>query len=90
MARYVYTGPEESRGDVPSFEFDEGLVYPPRLREMVEAGHVVRTDVETAPAPVEAAPETVSAPEGLTETPAPKERVRPPRPGTRPATKARK
>lgn len=92
--RYVYIGPDDERGDVPTFGFDEGVVHPDRLRQMVASGHVRRIDAPEAPVPVE--PVVAPRPEAgeeltkATETPVRRASARPTRPAPAPAKRARR
>lgn len=87
MATHKYVGPEDENRDVPRYGFDEGVLFPPRLAELIAAGHVVKVGAETAPA---AAPEPAPAPEEQPKATATPARVRAARPTTRPSAPARK
>ena len=40
MAKYVYTGPPELRGVVPSWGFDDGVLADDHLKALMARGHV--------------------------------------------------
>jgi hypothetical protein len=89
MAKYRFTGPEP-RDDVPA-SFEEGVIAPWTLAELIDAGHVERLDAP-APAPVpEPAPEPAPAPEDATKATATVGARRPSRPAApaRPAARKR-
>lgn len=48
MARYLYIGPPEERGSVPSWGFDDGVLEPGHLNSLVGRGYV--RDLTVSPA----------------------------------------
>lgn len=66
MARYVYIGPPEQRGQVPGHGFEEGVLSPDHVRQLIERGHLrdlsVPLEPESEPDPVEAAEQPDPAP----------------------------
>ena len=40
MPRYVYTGPAEERGSIPSWGFDDGILAPDQLAALIGRGRV--------------------------------------------------
>lgn len=57
MARYIYTGPPESRGSVPGTSFDEGVIGPDHLKTLIDRGWAQEHTV----APVAAVIEPIEA-----------------------------
>jgi hypothetical protein len=48
MAKYQYVGPEETRGHIPSWGFDDGVLDPAHLASLLDRGQVVLLDAAPA------------------------------------------
>lgn len=59
MPRYVYTGPAEQRGNVPSWGFDDGVLAPDHLAALIGRGHV--RDLRASPIADEPEPDPAPA-----------------------------
>jgi len=64
MAKYLYVGPPEARGVVPTFGFDDGILDPSHLATLLERGHVrdLTVPLPPEPEPVEPTEDTVEKP----------------------------
>jgi hypothetical protein len=62
MPRHLYTGPEDQRGHVPSWGFDDGVLAPDEVRALISRGHLVDPGGEAGAPEAGAPPAQPTAP----------------------------